>query len=268
MCPAQVGAQRAIAIGARRHQHGAKRGLRQLLAPAFHERQLFGAGRSRGRAVCVAKQALHALVGVVEHLAVHPLVVHGQAQRLAHAQVVQRRAARIQHIALKACGQAVFELGLDELTAVEPFAVDAARPVAGRKEPHQVKLARFQRFQLGGVVSVDFDQDAVEIGAATAHRQVACPIGRVAHIGDVFAKLHRANFVGAAANGRVHHHLVKGFALTGFGIDGVAPSPAEHGQTTHGQGQFAVGLFETVAHGALVQHVQPGHVLQNGFEGG
>ena len=127
----QIAAQRAGAIGARRHQHGSKSGRRQLTAPGLHQPQFVRAGRARGRAVGVAKQALHTLVSVVEHLAVHPLVVHGQTQRLAHADIGQRGTARVQHITLKTRGQAVFELGLHQLTAVKPFAVDTARPVSG-----------------------------------------------------------------------------------------------------------------------------------------
>ena len=90
---------------------------------------------------------------------------------------------------------------------------------------------------------------------------------RVAHVGDVFAKAHGANGVGAAADRYVHHHLVEAFALAGFGVHRVAPSAAEDGQTTHGQRQLAVGLFEAETHGALAQHVQARHIGQHGLVG-
>ncbi|EWS64294.1 hypothetical protein Y695_02463 [Hydrogenophaga sp. T4] len=160
------------------------------------------------------------------------------------------------------------ELGLDQLAGVEAFAVDAARPVTGREKPHQVKLAGLQRLQARRAVLVDLDRDAVEIGGAPAHRQVACPVGRVAHVGDVLAELHRTDLVGPAADGKVHHDLVKALALPGLGIHRIAPGAAEHGQATHRQRHFAVGLLEAVAHRALVDHVQPGHVFQDGLVGG
>jgi hypothetical protein len=56
-------------------------------APA--RRQFLRRRRALGLAIGVAEQALHALVRVVEHLPVHPLVVERQAQRLAHARVLQ-----------------------------------------------------------------------------------------------------------------------------------------------------------------------------------
>src|SRR5256885_16340141 len=67
----------------------------------------------------VAEQPAHALVGTVEHLPVHPLVVHGQAQGAAHPDVLQHRPAHVEHIALESRWQLVVELALDQLAPVD-----------------------------------------------------------------------------------------------------------------------------------------------------
>ena len=261
LCTPQVVAQCGGTVGARRHGHGAKRGGRNAVAKRLHQRQLFGAGQSGGRAVSVAKQAVDALVGVVEQLAVHPLVVHGQAQRFAHTRVLKFVAAGVEHVTLKARRQVMFELTLDQLTRIKLLACHPARPVACGEETHQVEFTCLQGFELGGVVFVDFDDHTVKVVAATFDVEVTRPVVRVAHIGDVFAKPHRANFVGAAANGDVHHHLVKRFGLAVFH----APLAAEDGQAAHGQRQLAVGFVEAKTHRVVVQHIHTCHILQHGF---
>ena len=152
------------------------------------------------------------------------------------------------------------EFGLDQLTGIELAAIDAPGPVTGRKEAHQIKLAGLQRLQPRRVVLVDLHRDAVEVGRAFAHVQLACPIACITHVGDIPAKVHRADFVGATAYGRVHHHMVKGLAI--------APTVAEDWQAAHGEWQLAVGLLEVVAHGARVQHLGAGHVLQGTADAG
>ena len=123
------------------------------------------------------------------------------------------------------------ELAFDQLTRIKLLAIDAARPVARREKPHQVKLAGLQRFKFGGVVLVDLDRDAVKIAHAAPHAEVFGPVGRIAHIGDVLAKAHRAYSVRAAANRYVHHHRVKTFGFAAFH----APAAAEHWQAAHRQ---------------------------------
>ena len=157
---------------------------------------------------------MYALVGVVEHLPVHPLVVQRQGQGLAHAQVLQQRAAGVEHIALKACWQLVGKLALHQLASLEFFAIDAPRPVARTEKAHQIKLTSLQRLQPRGAVFVNLDVNARKVVLAAAHIQIARPVLRIQHVGDVFAKVHRANAVGAAANGRVGDHLIEGLALT------------------------------------------------------
>ena len=155
----------------------------------------------------------------------------------------------------------MFELTLDQLTRIKLLACHPARPVACGEETHQVEFTCLQGFKFGCVVFVDFDDHAVKVVAATFDVQVTRPVVGVAHIGDVFAKPHRANFVGAAANGDVHHHLVKRFGLAVFH----APLAAEDGQAAHSQRQLAVGFVEAKTHCVVVQHVHTRHVLQHGF---
>ena len=255
LCTAQVLAQAVGAlVGARRLEGGAEGGGGDVLAVRLHQRHLRGVGLADGRALGVAEQALDPAIRAVEHLPVHPLEVDRQAQRLAHAHVLQEGPARVEHVALKAGGQLVLELALDQLAALELGAVHAPRPVAGRIKRHQVELAGLQRLQPRGVVAVDLDLHAVEVARAALDVQVARPVGRVAHIGDVLAEVDRADAVGPAADGRLHHHLVEGFALP--------PVAAEHRQAAHRERQLAVGLAKAKAHGALVQHVRAGHIDQ------
>ncbi|NJO38854.1 MAG: two pore domain potassium channel family protein, partial [Rhizobiales bacterium] len=127
------------------------------------------------------------------------VAVDGVGQRLTHAHVLQQWLARIEKVALKAGGQAVPEFAFDQFPRIKALAGDSPRPVACRVKAHQVKLARFERFQAGGVVAVNLDRDAVKIVRAPAHIEVAGPIAGVAYIRDVFAKAYRTDFVGAAA---------------------------------------------------------------------
>ncbi len=263
----QVLPQITVAVGARGLVGRAEHGCRQQTTPGRQQLQLLRCWQAAGCAIGVAKQALHPQVGVVEHLPVHPLVVHRQRQRLSHPHIVQGRAPGVEHITLKPGRQPVVELGLDQLAAVKALSRDTPGPVAGRKKAHQIELARLQRFQPRGVVAVDLDRDAVEIGRSLAHRQVARPVVGVAHIGDVAAEAHGADAIRPAADRDVHHDLVKGLALPGLGVRLVAPGAAEHRQTANRQGQFAAGLVKPVAQDSIAQHVEPSHILQDGLVG-
>ena len=251
---AQIGAQATFSIGARRQRHGAQGGQWNLAAPGLQQGQLRRIGHAARLAIGIAEQALHAPVGAIKHLAVHPFVVQSQTQRLAHPQILQQRLAGVEHIALETGGHAVCKFGLDQLTGIELAAIDAPGPVAGRKESHQVEFARLQCFQSRRLVLVNLDRDAIKVEHAAPHIQVLGPIGRIAHIGDVPAKQHRPDFVGAAANGNVHHHLVKRFALP--------PAVAEHRQAADDEWQFAIRLFKAVAHGQCVDHLDRSHIFQ------
>ena len=253
----QIGPQAARRVGVGRHGHGAQGARRQVVGVGGQQLLLGGRGQASGFTGGVAKNAIHPLVRAIEHLAVHPLVIQRQPQRLAHAHVLQVRLAGVEHIALKAGGQLVGKFALDQFAGVELLAIHAPRPIAGAEKAHDIKFARFQGFELGGVVFVDVDFHPVKVERAHAHRQVFGPVVGIAHVGDVFAKAHRANAVGAAANGRFHHHLVKRFAR--------APGAAENGQAAHGQRQFAIGRFKAKAHRAGIQHIHPGHVDEQGF---
>ena len=158
----------------------------------------------------------------------------------------------------------MLEFSLDQFPGIKAFAVNAARPVTGREEPHQVKFTRLERFQPGRVVLVNLDRDALEISAAAAHVQVPGPIRCIAHIGDVTAKFDRADPVRPAADRDIHHHLVERFGLAVL----YTPFAAENRQAAYCQRQLAVGLLEAVAHGALIHYVQPRHIFQNVLVGG
>ena len=153
------------------------------------------------------------------------------------------------------------QLNLDQFAAVKPSPINAARPVTGREEAHQIELASLQRLQPGGVVLVNFDSDAFKIVAATLDIEVAGPVAGIAHIGDVLAKAHWANPVRAAANWHVHHHLVKRLGLAVFHT----PLPAEYGQTPDTQRQLPVGLAKTIAHRPLIHHLGGGNVFEQRF---
>ena len=153
------------------------------------------------------------------------------------------------------------ELSLDQFATVKPLAGNAPGPIAGRKKPHQIKLAGLERFETGGVVFVDLDSDALKIVAAALDIELPGPVVGVAHIGDVFAKTHRSNPVRAAANWDIHHHFVKRLG------DAVLHTPlsAKDWQTAHPQRQFSVGLAKTVAHGELIDHLGCSHIFKQGF---
>ena len=254
----QVAAQAVFGIRARRLADGAQRSRRQTGLKRLEQRQLCIAGAAMGFASRVAKQPMHTLIGAIEHLAAHPLEVICQAQRFAHTHILQLRTAGIEEKALKARWQLVLEAALDQLTRVKTPACQAPGPVTRAVDAHQVELAGLQRLQPRRVVFVDLDADAIEVGHASAHRQIGTPVRRVAHIGDVLAKLHRANLVRPAANGHIHHHLIE---RLGLAIRTQPPVTAEDGQRrTHRQRQIAVGLFEAKAHRALIQHVATLHL--------
>ncbi len=155
----------------------------------------------------------------------------------------------------------MFELGLHQFPGVKTLAADPTRPVASGKKPHQVKLAGLEGFQPGGVVLVDFHGDAVEIVDAALYVEVFRPVAGVAHIGNVLAKAHRANFVGPAADRDIRHHLVKRFWFAILH----APLTAKHWQATHREGKPPVRLLETVAHGSLIHDVHASHIFQQAF---
>ena len=157
----------------------------------------------------------------------------------------------------------MLELGLDQFAAVKALAIDPARPVARRKETHQVELTRLQRLQPRGAVLVDLDRDAFEIAGATADVEVACPVTGVAQVGDVAAKLHRPDTVGPAADREVHHHLVERFGLAVLD----APLSAEDRQAPDRQRKLPVRLLEPVAHAAVVEHIDTRNVLEQALVG-
>ena len=148
---------------------------------------------------------------------------------------------------------------LDQYALLEQLAVDSAGPVARRIDGHEVELAGFHGLQPRGAVLVDLDGDTIEVVSTLAHVQVVPPISRVALVGDVAAKLHRPDAIGAAADGNVGHDLVKAL---GFAVRQPAPGPAEDWNAAYRQRQLAVGLLEAKAHGALVQYVEPCYLLQ------
>ena len=259
---AQVVAQAAVAIGPRRRGHRPKRGRWQLRPERLHQRQLGSIRQAIGLAIGVAKQALHPLVGSVKHLTVHPLVIQRKPQCLAHPHILELLAPGVEHIALKARGQAVFELSLDQFARVKLAPGHASRPVTSRKETHQIKFTGLQGFQPGGVVLVDLDGDAVEVGAAAAYIEVFGPVAGIAHIGDVLAKVDRTHPVRPAANRNVHHHLVKRLGLAAPRCVAFTPAVAEHRQPPHCQRQLPVGLLEPVADGGGIDHVHTGHIFE------
>ena len=255
---AQIAAQAVARIGAWRLGHGPQRGGRQAGLERGEQGQLRLGGIAPGLARRVAEQPVHTLIGAVEHLAVHPLVVIGQTQRLAHAHILELLAAQVQKEALKARRQLVLERALDQLARRKAPPRQTPGPVTRAIDAHEIELAGLERLQSRRSILVNLDGDAVEIGQADTHRQRRAPVRRVAHIADVLAELDRTDLVGPAADRRVHHHLVKGLGLA---IRAQPPIAAEHRQQgAHGQRQVTIGLFEAKAHRALIDHVTAGHL--------
>ena len=170
---------------------------RQLGRQRLQQSQFIVAGSAFGLEVAGHKVPTHAAVGVVKQLAIQPLKVHGQRDRLAHTHILELVAAQVELKALKVARIAVRQLGLDQLATLECAAREGPGPLARNERLHVIELPRLEGFELRGAVFVNFVGDAVKVEQSLAHIQVFGPISRIAHIGDVFAKLHRADSVRA-----------------------------------------------------------------------
>ena len=85
----------------------------------------------------------------------------------------------------------------DERSVVKQFAFVSAGPFTRDKRLDVIELTRFETFKLRCGVLVHLVGDAIEIEHAFAHAQVFGPVVGVAHVFNVFAKVHLANSVWA-----------------------------------------------------------------------
>ena len=193
---------------------------------------------------------------MVEQLAVHPFVVHGQANGLAHPRIFEFGQTGVEHKALKVAGIAMLQLFFDEGAVVKQFALVAPCPFTGHKGLDVVELARFETFKLRGGVFVEPVADAVEIEHAFAHIQVFRPVVVVTHILNIFAKVDLPELVGTRADRHIGDDLVQGLVC--------APLVAEHRHAAHNQRQFSIGAFEIETHLAVRDHHHAGHFAEIG----
>ena len=261
---AQGVARSRVQAGDRRQRHGLGEDIRrQLRTQGFEQRQLVGRGQVFGLEVTAHKVAAHPGVGVVEQLAVHPLVVHGQHDGLAHPHVLELGQAGVEHKALKVPRVAVLQLALDQAAAVKLLAGVGTRPFAGDEGLDVIELASLEGLELRGGVFVEPVDDAIKVVRAFAHVEVFAPVSWVAHVLHVFAKVDLANAVGPRAYGQVGHDLVQRLAR--------APAAREHRQAAHDQRQLGVGPHKVKADAAITQHrdrfdlAEIGSELRRGF---
>ena len=164
----------------------------QLVAHRFKQVQLIGVGQVLGFKIAAHKIAANTCVGLVEELAVHPFVVHGQAYGLTHPRIFELWQTGVEHKALEVPRIAVLQLFFDQGAVVKQLSLVASCPFTGDKGLDVIKFTGFETLELGGGVFVDAVADAVEIKQAFAHIQVFRPIVVVAHILNVFAEIDLA----------------------------------------------------------------------------
>ena len=211
----------------------------QFVPQRLEQAQLVSRWHPFGLEIAAHEIPPHPRVGLVEQLAVHPLVVHGQANGLAHPFVLELGQAGVEHEALEVARIAVLQLLFDERTVVKQLAFVGPGPFTRHKGLDVIELTRLERLELCGAVLVELVGDAVEIEHAAAHAQVFGPVVGVAHVLDVFAEVGFAQCVRARGDGHIGHHLVKRLAGT--------PLVAEHWHAADDQRQLGIGTLEIKA---------------------
>ena len=151
-------------------------------------------------------------------------------QRLAHAPVVQRRAARVHHEAGDARRFLMRDFRQHDVAALHRGEVVLRGPFLGVEFAHVGDGPGLEGLFHDRVVAVELDADFVEIGHAAAHRQVVAPIVGIAGEGDKSVDLVIGDHVGRGAEGDVLDGAFGKIPALPLGLLNDRAQPGEQGQ--------------------------------------
>ena len=142
---AQRVARRGLQTGHRglRHSLG-KHFSRQQGAQGFQQCQFSRSWLAFGFKITAHKIAAHPGVGVVKKLPVEPLKIHGQRNRLAHANVFELLAPGVELKALKITRVAVLELFFYQHPSIKRTPTVGTRPFTRDEGLNEIKLTRLK----------------------------------------------------------------------------------------------------------------------------
>ncbi|MNZ14100.1 hypothetical protein D3C78_310170 [compost metagenome] len=245
--------------------------LGDLAAQRFEDFQLAGAGQAAGGHFRVVEVAAGTGVCAVEQLLVGPLVVQQQAQRLAHAHVLEHRAADVEDEALHARGVAVGQLFLDQAAIAHGGYVVGGGPVLRADFQRIVERTGLECFQSDGGVAVGVEGHDVEVVEAAVDRQVLGPVVLDPLVAHRAPGLDLGDLVRAAAQ--------RDFQVAAVELAVFVPVLGQYRQLAENQRQLAVVLvLEGEQHRqrvfgdhfgdvGIVLAVQRRAVLDQGIEG-
>ena len=196
--PAQGTAVAARAIRFRRHigvrlEHR----LWQFVGERFQVTQLARGRRALGLHRPALEETVRALVEPVEQFLVRPLEVEAQRDRLAHTDVLELVAPRVEPPALRASGTPV-----GDLLALDRARIDRREVVAGGPDFREEFLVEAEPAALEGLegcgaVAEILVANSLEIPASLVHGKVLGPVVIASDIGDVAPRFGDLDPVGA-----------------------------------------------------------------------
>ena len=184
------------------------------------------------REVAAVEIARGSLIEAEEVSAVEPLEVEQLQDRLAHANIRENRAPRIEHQALHALGQSVGQVFLDDAAVAHCRKIVSGLPAPRISLDPQIVEPFLERFEMRVAVAIIVVTDRVEIPETAIDGEIASPIVLVACESDALAGFHIADGIGPAAKQRVEAGV-----LECIGVDGVL---CQHRHQSDDERQFAV----------------------------
>ncbi|MNX74409.1 hypothetical protein D3C86_1058460 [compost metagenome] len=240
-----LGADHAAAVGGRVLEGFVEHLRWQLGAERFEDRHLIGVGQAGGGHFRVLEVTAGTRIGTVEQLLVGPFEIQQQRQGLAHAHILEHRAAQVEDESLHACRIAVGNLFLDQSTFGDCRSVVGVGPVLRGHFQPVVELPGLERFQGHGVVAVVIGGHHVEVVETAIDRQVLAPVVLDPLVTHRASGLHFADLVRTAAQRDLQVALVE--------VAVGPPMLGQHRQLAEDQRQLAVvGVLELEQHGQRV----------------
>ncbi len=165
------------------------------------------------RKIATVEIACGALVKIKEIIVVDPFEIKQLKDRLAHANVREDRTPCVEHQTLHAFGQAVGEPFFDNSAFAQRRKIVCGLPASGVCFHAQIIKAFFECLEMCVAVAIIVEAYGLEIPQAAVDWQIAPPVIWVALECDRFARPHRADGVGAAAEKRLKAGVFKGRSI-------------------------------------------------------
>ena len=202
--------------------------------------------------LAVVEEARAALIQIVEEIAIDPLEIEQQSQRLADANVGEDRPACVEDEIGRKFRQTAAERLLDDAAIAGGGKAVAGLP-AGRIgfRPYVIKPG-LERFEIGVVVAIKIKSKLGEIPQAAIDRKIAAPIIGIALEGDAFSRIDGGDDIRAAANWLGQRRFFER-----RDVDGVFRQDRHQAED---QRQFAVaGIGKIETHDAGTENFRFGH---------